>query len=180
MNCFAPPTSLALYSNLSADECTRRISRAIDPEKAAPLSFSGYRGSKTFLSEIAGGQFRIFKRGYRNTFPSVLSGALVPRKQGTLVEGSFDLELTSKIALCTLSLFSLFVVAQVVLYSLREHTVPAWMAMAFAAIYVGGALLVPRIVRWNSRDQERDIADFLCVALEAGEDSSAFESRPKS
>lgn len=174
MNYFAPPKSLAFYSNLSADECARRISQAIDVEKISPFSFSGYRGSKAFLGEITGSQFRILRRGYRNTFPPVLSGMFSPEKQGTRVEGSFDLELTSKIALCVLSLVSLPIVALVVLYSLREHTVPAWVAVSFASVWFVGALLVPRIVRWNGRDQERDIADFLCAKLEAGDDSSAF------
>jgi hypothetical protein len=174
MNLFAPPAPLVLYSNLSADECARRTVQAIDPEKVAPLSFSGYRGSKTFLGEVTGSQFRILKRGYRNTFPPVLSGVFLPHKQGTQVQGNFDLELTSKIALCALSLFSLIFMTPVLLYSLRDHSVPAWMAVAFAGIYFVGALLVPRIVRWNGRDQEREIADFLCVTLEAGEDSSAF------
>jgi hypothetical protein len=181
MNFFAPPKPLALYSNLSADECARRISQAIDVEKIAPFSFSGYRGSKAFLGEITGSQFRILRRGYRNAFPPVLSGVFLPQKRGTRVDGSFDLELTSKIALCLLSLVvSLPIMTLVVPYSLREHTVPAWVAVSFASVWFVGALLVPRIVRRNGRDQERDIADFLCAKLEAGEDSSAFESGRKS
>jgi len=78
MNLFARPAPLVLYSNLSADECARRTGQAIDPEKVALLSFSGYRGSKTFLGEVTASQFRILKRGHRNTFPPVLSGHSCP------------------------------------------------------------------------------------------------------
>jgi hypothetical protein len=136
MNFFAPRVHLVFDSNLSPDECARRLSKAIDIEEFALFSFSGYRGVKPFLGQITGWQFQVFKRGYRNTFPPVLSGEFRPGKQGTRVEGMFDLELTSKIAICLLSLVGILIITPVVLYSLRNHTVPAWMAVDFGCTFV--------------------------------------------
>lgn len=175
MSYFASPTRLVLYSNLSPDECTIRLGNAIDKDDFALFSFSGYHGVKPFLGSVEGQQFRVFQRGYKN-IPPVLSGTFLPLEQGTQIDGNFDLEITSKIALCLFSVFGAVVMTPVVLYSLKEHTVPHWMAISFACVYFAGVLLAPRIVRWNGRDQEREIADFLCVTVEAGEDSSAFRS----
>jgi hypothetical protein len=136
MNFFAPRGHLVLNSNLSPDECARRLIQAIDIEEFALFSFSGYRGVKPFLGQITGWQFQVFKRGYRNTFPPVLSGEFRPGKQGTRVEGIFDLELTSKIAICLLSLVGMLIITPVVLYSLRNHTVPPWMAVDFGCTFV--------------------------------------------
>jgi hypothetical protein len=176
MMLFAPPATLSLYSNLSAEECAQRLGRAIDAETTSFFALSGYRGSKKFLGDVTDGQVRIMKRLYRNSFPSVFTGALVGRTRGTEVKGDFDLELTSKIALCLFSLFGPIFITLMLLYSLRQHTVPDWVAIGGAVAYGVGALLAPRIVRWIGRDQERDIEDFLCVTLEAGQDRSAFES----
>jgi hypothetical protein len=176
MTFFASPTRLVLYSNLNPDECALRLGNAIDRDDPALFSFSGYHGVKPFLGSVEDRNFRVFQRGYKN-IPPVLSGAFLPEEHGTKVDGTFDLEITSKIALCLFSIFGAVVITPVVLYSLKEHTVPHWMAISFACVYFAGALLVPRIVRWNGRDQEREISNFLCVALEAGEDSSAFRPR---
>jgi hypothetical protein len=174
MNFFTPPRRLVLFSRLSPDECASRLEQAIDPDDFALFAFSGYRGVKPFLGGVTDRQFRVFERGYRN-IPPVFSGAFLSQGLGTRVEGVFELELTSKIAICLLSLFGVLVMTPIVLYSLRDHTVPAWMAVAFACVYFTGALLAPRIVRGIGVDQERDIADFLCGELEADRDLSACE-----
>jgi hypothetical protein len=176
MNFFTPPGRLVLHSHLSPDECARRLNQAIDIEEFALFSFSGYRGVKPFLGEVTGWKFRVFKRRYRNTFPPVLSGLFLPWKQGTRVEGIFDLELTSKIAICIFSLFGVLVTIPIVVYSLRNHTAPVWMALVFAGAFVTLAAFAPRIMRDNGRDQERDITDFLRTELETVEDSFQFES----
>jgi len=176
MNLFTAPGHLVLYSHLSPYECARRLNQAIDAEEFALFSFSGYHGVKPFLGEVTGLQFRVFARRYRNTFPPVLAGAFLPRKEGTRVEGIFDIELTSKIAICLFSLVGVLVTAPIVVFSLRNHDAPTWMAVTFACGFGTLAALAPRIVRSYGRDQERDITDFLCTELEAREDSSPSES----
>jgi hypothetical protein len=181
MKFFTPPARLVLYSYLAPDECARRLTQAIDAAHFSFFSLSGYRGRKPFLGRVSGQEFRVFQRLYgRNAFPPVLSGAFLPGGKGTQIEGSFDLELTSKIAICLLSLFGVLVITPVVLYSIKEPTVPRWLALAFAGIYITGAFLTPRIVRGIGLEQERNITDFLCTVLEVGEDKSAFEIRHES
>jgi hypothetical protein len=165
-----------LYSNLSPDECACRLNQAIDAKEFSLFSFSGFRGGKPFLGGVAGRQFRLFKRGYRNVFPPILSGTFIPQERGARVEGSFDIEPTSKIAICLLSLCGVLILTPIIVYSLERHTVPPWLAGAFACASIIFAALAPRLVRGNGRNQESDITDFLCTELEAGEDSCAFES----
>jgi hypothetical protein len=173
MKFFNTPTPVVLYSLLDLAACTQRLDRAIDHDDFSMFSLSGYRGVKPFLGNVTGRQFKVFQRGYKN-IPSVLSGDLRPHGEATRVEGKFDLEPTSKIAICLFSLVGILIVIPVVLYSLKDHTVPRWTALSFAMVYCVGAVLAPRIFRWIALDQERAITDFLCVTLEAGEDPAAF------
>jgi hypothetical protein len=175
MKYFTPPTILVLTSRLEPDECAKRLEEAIDRDSVSFFSLSGHSGHKLFLGTVQDLKFTVFKRGYKNV-PPVLCGTFSPSAKGSRVEGSFDLETTSKIAICLFSVVGILVILPIVEYSLREHTVPSWMAILFACVYIAGALLAPRIIRWNGRDQEREIADFLCDALEAYEDTSAGDS----
>jgi hypothetical protein len=177
MHFFAPPTRLVLYSNLAPDQCARRLAAAIDPERLSIFSLSGYSGSKRFLGMVEGRHFRIFQRTYgRNAFPPVLSGELQPRGEGTRVEGAFDLELTSKIAICFILAFMVLPTTLVVYYSLASHTVAQWLAIPFACASATFTFFGPRIIREIGRGQERDITDFVWATLEAGDDASAFKS----
>jgi hypothetical protein len=173
MSFFTPPRPVVLFSSLSEDECARRLERAIDNAEFSLFAFSGYRGTKPFLGDIDGRQFRVFKRGFKNTFPPVLFGTFLPRKDGTQIRGEFDLETTSKIALCVFGLVGIVILTPIVLYGLREHTVPPWVAFGFAGVYIALCLLGPRIMRSNGRTEEKDISDFLCAEFEAREDQTA-------
>jgi hypothetical protein len=158
---------------LHPDDCAQHLARGIDRDDFSMFSFSGYRGVKSFLGSVTGRKFKVFQRGYKN-IPLVLSGDLLPHGEATQVEGRFDLEPTSKIAICLFSVVGIVIAAPIVLYSLREHTVPRWLALSFAVVYFVGAVVAPRIFTGIRLDQERAITDFLCVTLEAGEDPTAF------
>jgi hypothetical protein len=175
MKFFPPPSPIMLYSNLSPEECARRLNQAIDAKEFSLVWFSGFRGGKPFGGGVAGWQFRLFKCGYRNAFPPILSGTFIPQKRGTRVEGSIDIEPISKIAICLLSLCGVLILTPILVYSLGGPTVPRWLAGAFACASIIFAALAPCLVRGNGRNQEREITDFLCTQLEAGEDSCAFE-----
>jgi hypothetical protein len=178
MKYFAPATNLVLTSRLKPDECAKRLQEAIDRDSVSFFSLSGSSGHKRFLGAVEDLKFRVFKRGYKN-IPPVLRGAFCPSGRGTRVEGSFDLEMPSKIAICVFSFVGVLVIVPIFLYSLRERTVPPWLAILFLCVYVAGALLAPRIVRWNGLDQEREISDFLCEALEAYEEPSGRDLAPE-
>jgi hypothetical protein len=169
---FARPTKIALHSDFSPDECARRLSEAIDPERRALVSLSGYKGSKPFLGTVEGWQFRILLRTYnRNGFPPVLSGSLQPERQGARVKGVLDLEITSKIAICLLSAFGLLVVMTLVIfvYPLTRHTGRQWIAILVGCGFLILALGAPRFVRGMGTEQEKNLADFLRTTLLASD-----------
>ncbi len=174
MRFFAPPTPLVLFSEFDPDECRCRLRESIDPEQRTIFGFSGYRGTKPFLGEVNGKQFRILQRVYsnRSSLPPVLTGEFKPQESGTRVEGTFDLELTSKIAICVFGVFGLLIVALVAILSYASHPV---LSVAFACGY--GSLLIcsPRIFRGMGLDQEKSVAAFIKETLIAngGPSSSA-------
>lgn len=173
MKYFAPPTPLVLHSDFNQDECARRLRGSIDLERPTMFGFSGYRGSKSFLGEVNGKQFRVIQRIYssRNTFPTVLTGEFQPQEMGTRVKGTFDLETTSKIAICLFSVVGLHVMILIILFSYKSHPV---LSAIFVCGYGGLLLFSPRIFRGIGLDQERNIAGFLKETLVANDDLSPF------
>lgn len=166
MRLFLPPTPLGFYSELSPEECERRLRNSIDPEESTIFSLSGYRGSKPFVGEVHANTFRVIKRIYGKppTFPPVLTGAFQPKGNGTQVKGSFDLEWTSKAAICVFDVFGLLILALVTIFSYASHPV----LLALFIIGYGSFLLYsPRMFRRNGLDQERSIACYVREVLEA-------------
>lgn len=172
MKYFVPPTPLVLYSYFSPDECERRLRGSIDLERPTIFGFSAYRASKPFLGEVAGKRFRLLQRTYsnRNSFPPVLTGEFQPQGTGTRVKGTFDLELTSKIAICLFNAVGLLILVPIVIFSRSSH--PVFLAV-FVCGYGGLLLLGPRITRGFGLDQEKCIADFLRETLQAEDDLSS-------
>ena len=175
MKYFSPPTRLVLKSDLDPEECAQLLREAIDAERPTVFGFSGYLGSKPFLGEVDGTQFRVLQRTFsmRNTLPTVLTGEFQPQGRGTRVNGAFDLELTSKIALCLFSAFGLLVLVPVVIYS---YTSQPLLSVAFACGYAALVFFSPRIVRAYGSDQEKRIGDFLRIILQADDDLSSSSS----
>lgn len=171
MKYFAPATPLVLRSDFSPDECERRLRDSIDLEKATMFGFSGYQGSKPFLGEVDGKQFRVLQRIYsnRNTLPTVLTGKFQAQGAGTRVEGTFDLESTSKIAICVFGVFGLLTLILIILLTFTSHPV---LSAIFLCGYGGLLLFSPRIFRGFGTDQERKIAGFLKDTLVANEELS--------
>lgn len=172
MKVFGSPTRVVLYSNYSPEECVRRLSAAIDPERYSLFGISGYRGSKPVLGTMDGLNFRILQRTYaRNSFPPVFAGKFSARGRGTRIEGSSDLELTSKIAICAIVLF-FFVLSPIIWFV--AGPAHRWFVFVWIICSAVPGLFAPRIIRGLGTDQEREMNDFLCVTLAAGEDETAY------
>jgi hypothetical protein len=171
MKFFGSPTPLLLYSDLSPDECARRLSQTVDVPSFTFFSLSNYRGSRPFLGRVNSSHFLLFRRVYFKNIPLVLSGSLVPRGMGTRVEGTFDIRSFWKIwiRLCGIS-------GLIIAYLTRGEDRSPWFDVVFVCSALVIATVGPNIVRFFGLDQQRGITDFLCVQLEAGEDSSAYQS----
>lgn len=168
MRYFGPPTPLAFSSDFNSEECARRLREEIDTERPAFFGFmlSGYRGSKPFLGTVNGKRFRVLQRitFNRNSFPSVLTGEFEPQGTGTRVKGVFDLELTSKIAILLFNAVGLLVLVPIIMFSYTSQPV---LSAVVACGYGSLLFLMGRIVRSWGRDQEKSIADFIRVTLQA-------------
>jgi hypothetical protein len=126
------------------------------------------------LGEVDGKHFRVLQRTFsnRNSFPSVLTGEFQPQGMGTRVnvKGIFDLELTSKIAICLFNAVALLVLVSIVIISRTSHPV---LLAVFVCGYGGLLVFSPRITRGFGLDQEKRIADFLRETLQAEDDLSS-------
>ncbi len=171
MKYFAPPTPLALHSDFTPEECESRLRQSIDAERPTMFGFSGYRGSKPFLGAVDGKQFRVLQRIYsgRNTLPTVLTGEFQPQETGTRLTGTFDLEITSKIAISLFTCVGLFILIPIVSISHASHPV---LSAIFVCGYGGLLLFGPRIFRGIGLDQEKNIAGFLKETLAANDDQT--------
>ena len=169
MKFFGSPAPLLLYSDLSPDECARRLSQAIDTPSFTFFSLSNYRGSKPFLGRINGHQFLLFGRVYSKNIPLVLSGSLLRRERGTRIEGTFDIGGFWKTCTRVVGISGL-----VICYFTRGEGRSHWFDVVFLCSALVIATVGPNIVRLFGLDQQRGITDFLCVQLEAVEDSSAI------
>jgi len=80
-----------LHTDFDTEECRRRLTESIDPERQTIFSRSGYRGSKPVIGWIDGYQLDLHKRRYwHNDFAPQFYGNLLPQDRGTLIEGYFD------------------------------------------------------------------------------------------
>ena len=166
MRFFAPPTSLVLISGLNPKQCANRLREAIDLEQPTIFGFSGYRGSKPFVGELDGNQFRVLQRTYsfRKSFPSVLAGEFQPQGVGTQINGVFDLEPTSKVAMGIFGVVGLFIIVLIIYLVRGEQPV---LSALFVCTYGTLLFFMPRIIRESGRQQERNIAEFLRATLQA-------------
>lgn len=99
---------------------------------------------------------------------TVLTGEFQPQETGTRVKGAFDLETTSKIAICLFGVVGLLILILIVLASHASHPV---LSVILVCAY-GLLLFAPRIFRGIGRDQERNLAGFLKETLVANDDLS--------
>jgi hypothetical protein len=88
-----------LHSDLGADECRCRLIESIDEKRFRILSLTGYKGSKPLIGWLEGYKFFMQKRRYRhNAFAPQCHGVLIPQREVTLIEGSFDIPRITKIS----------------------------------------------------------------------------------
>jgi hypothetical protein len=169
MRFFKPPTHVALNSALSPKECAELIRDAIDRENLMYFGLLPYRGSKPFVGEVDRRSFRLRQRDYiplRISFPPVLTAEFQPHADGTTVSGTFDLELTSKIAVCFFSFCSVLLAGAIAFLSYEYHP------MLSVVSFIGCSALAfffPRFLRELGITQEKRITDFLKLTLEANE-----------
>ncbi len=86
------------------------------------------------------------------------------------MKGTFDLEATSKIAICLFGFVGLLILILIIFVSGASHPV---LSAIFVCGYGGLLLFSPRIFRGIGVDQETNIAGFLKETLVANDDLSS-------
>jgi hypothetical protein len=160
------PDPVALRTDLSPDECLRRLHEAADPPQFAAFSLSGYKGSKSVIAKLTGTKIKLWKRRYhKNSFAPFFFGALVPDGSGTRIEGHFGIDPFVKIFLAFwLGVFLGGVAAITARFS---QGIPsgdlAAIVIPFGMILFG--LAVPKLRQRLGRSEAKDLLEFLQTTL---------------
>jgi hypothetical protein len=167
---------IALRTDLSVEECLRRLREASDLGERTMFSFSGYKGSKRVLSKFKGNEFKLWKRRYyRNSFAPFFFGTLSPEERGTHLEGRFGMDPLAKI-------FVFAWVSLLVLGSLREWREALAGQWHDALVIIGMMLfgvLLPQTGKLIGRGEEKYLRQFVETTLAARTDDSGLVLSPR-
>jgi len=132
------------------------------------------RLSKQYLGDVDGRRIRVQQRQpiFSRNVSLLFTGEFEPERNGTKISGAFDLEPSSKIMTVVVAIGALFLITAANFPARNAFSI--WIAAACALGFLVVLLGAPRILRAIALNQERDIRDFLCETLEAGEDPSAI------
>ncbi len=163
----AKPNTVSLKTDLSPEECLRRLRQAADPSKFAVFSRSGYKGSKPVMAKLGGTKIKLWKRQRgRNSFARFFWGAVVPDTDGSRIEGHFGMDPFVKLFMVFWLASILFGVfsALIAMPSGANHG-RGWAAVVvLAGLIVLGALLL-KIGQWMTRSEENYLREFLQATL---------------
>jgi hypothetical protein len=171
----AKTNTIVLRTELSAEECLRRLGEATDVGKRTIFSFSGYRGSKPVLARFDGDRFKLWKRiYYRNDFRPYFYGTLVPQERGCRIEGYFDVDRWIKIFMWFWLGFVAFTSIPVFIVSAsRPMRGDAWVGVIVPLGLVLFGIFLPKFGRWMARGQEAFLKEFLETTLAATLDAGS-------
>ena len=78
------PNAVALRTDLSPDECLRRLREAADPPQFAAFSRSGLERFEPVMAKLTGKKIKLWKgKYYKNGFAPFFFSRLVPDGAGT-------------------------------------------------------------------------------------------------
>lgn len=163
----AKADTVSLRTDLSPDECLRRLREAADPPQFAAFSPSGYKGSKPVMAKLTGKKIKLWKRKYyKNSFAPFFFGELVPEGAGARIEGHFGMDPLVK-AFMAFWLGAVFLGGLAALTAAFSQGIPggdlAAIVIPFGMILFGLAL--PKFGRWLGRSEEKYLREFLQTTL---------------
>jgi len=164
-----------LRTDFDTEECRRRLTESIDPERQTIFSLSGYRGSKPVIDWIDDYQFHLQQRRYwRNDLGPQFYGNLLPQERGTLIEGYFDVPQWTKKFMRFWLGGVLLLGAPIFLLSLLDLLLGSTYVEGGAGIgllvppgMVLFGIFLPKFGLWIGRHEEEFILEFLQRTLVA-------------
>jgi hypothetical protein len=168
----AETNTIFLRTDLSPEECLRRLGEATDVGERTIFSFTGYRGSKPVLAKFDGNRFKLWKRiYYRNDFRPYFYGTLVPQERGSRIEGYFDVDRWVKIFMWVWLTFVIISSIPAFLMSV-SHPIRGgdWIGIIVPMGLILFGIFLPQFGRWIGRGQEIFLKEFLGTTLAATPD----------
>jgi hypothetical protein len=169
----AKTNTIVLRTDLSAEECLRRLGEATDPGKRTIFSLSGYKGSKPVLATFDGNRFKLWKRlYYKNDFRPYFFGTFVPQDRGVRIEGHFDVDRWMKLFMWFWLAFVVLSGLPVFIATMSQPIRGGWIGLVVPLGLILFGVFLPKFGRWIARGQETFLKEFvettLAATLEAG------------
>jgi hypothetical protein len=167
-NLFGPTEQRVLRSPLTPEACRDHL-RAETGSIWNP--FSGW--SHPVRGRVSERGFWIVRsKRYRNSFEIEARGTWNPEGEGTRIELTLGvMRWTRWIMIAWLSFMTLFCIGWFAVPAPRSGTMPAALAQIFPVLILAFGLLIIRFGRWLSRDEPRQLIDFLSRTLECPPDA---------
>ncbi|MGA8367061.1 MAG: hypothetical protein WB716_07070 [Candidatus Acidiferrales bacterium] len=164
-----------LRTDLSAEECLRRLGEATDVGKRTIFSFSGYKGSKPVLATFDGNRFTLWKRlYYRNDLRPRFYGTLIPQERGCRVEGYFAVDPRIKFVLFFWVGISVFVDLSVLIPLMsRPMQAGDWVAAAAPTIIILALAFAFMLGRRLAGGHKAFLKEFIETTLAATPDAGS-------
>jgi len=168
--------TFTLRSDFPVEDCLRRLSEGSDVGQRTIFSLSSYKGSKRVLSKFEGNGFRLWKRRtYRNDFAPIFFGAASSERQGTRIEGRFDVDPLVKIFMGIWLGFVIVIGTGLFISALLGKIQgDARVGLIIPPAMVGFGLLMPQFGRFIGRGEEKSLREFLQTTLAATQEDSSF------
>jgi len=163
---------LRIYSPLPPDECARRISAAIDPERS---SFFSRVGSRPIVGRVDSSSIRLRKRiNYGNSFQTFLTATVRAHDAGTVIQGEFAMHPLTRIFMPVWFGGVLFVGGasyMISVFSKVTHPSPhqeaSWPLLLISAGMLVCGYLVLQFGRYLARYEAAFITEFLRSTLDS-------------
>jgi hypothetical protein len=164
-----------LHTELSSEECSRRLFASIDPERWTIFSLSGYTGSASVIGWLDGDQFFLHKRStWRNDFAPYCYGNFVTQDNGTIIECYFDLQRWTKVFMNFWLTFAILLGVPIFAFSVwdllktgRYNDGDEYLGLVVPVIMVLFGIYLPKFGLSLGESSEQFILEFLQKTLSA-------------
>ena len=160
----------SIHTALTPGQCRERLAAAIDSDSVTNLF--GTVGSSRVMGQVDDAGFRLQIRiGYRNSFKTFLWGKFIPDAHGTTVQmraGLHPFVLAFGYLWMSGAVLGSLGMLAAAWTALRGHgAVAALPPLAFAIAFPMFGVGLTGLGRWLARDEEIELADFVCLHLKS-------------
>ena len=170
------PETIAWRTDLSVDDCLRRLREETDIGKRTIFALSGYKGSKPVLSRFDGNRFKLWKRRYyHNSFAPFFFGTLSKVDRSTCIQGHFGMDSWVKVFMSIwLGLVTIVWVSLLIAIPRGQASGDPMVGILVPPGMIFFGLLLPKVGQLIGRGEEHYLREFLQSTLAARPDETGF------